>query len=136
MKLADAKKPVDQLFLHPNKPMIQADIARAEALLRSGRAFLFQALQALWDQVHTGEPPSLRQRALVKIACWSATQACAQAVDLMYAAAGGTALYEANRFERCFRDVHAATQHFALANANVELVGRVFLGLDPGTDRF
>jgi hypothetical protein len=38
--------------------------------------------------------------------------------------------------ERCFRDVHAATQHIAVATSNYELAGRVLLGLDPGTPRF
>ena len=135
-ELAGAKTPAGSLSTLRDKPLVQADIARAEALLRSGRAFLFEELEALWEQIKTGAPPSLRQRALVRLACWQATQACTGAVDLMFAAAGGTALYEANRFERCFRDIHAAAQHVALANSNLELIGRVLLGLDPGNARF
>jgi hypothetical protein len=33
--------------------------------------------------------------------------------------------------ERRFRDVHAATQHVALAPRTLEVAGRVLLGLDP-----
>jgi alkylation response protein AidB-like acyl-CoA dehydrogenase len=135
-ELAGTKTPIGSMSALRDKPMLQADLARAEALLRSGRAFMLEEVQRLWEQVQSGEAPSLRQRALVRLACWQATQACVQAVDLMYAGAGGSALYETNRFERCFRDVHAVTQHVALANSNLELAGRVLLGLDPGTARF
>ena len=44
---------------------------------------------------------------------------------------GPTPAPEGNRIERCFRDVHTATQHGALAPRTLELVGRVRLGLDP-----
>jgi hypothetical protein len=55
----------------------------------------------------------------------------------MFALGGGTALFEGNRLERCFRDAHAAGQHVAVATmSNLEPVGRVLLGLDPGTARF
>ncbi|MGO9846689.1 MAG: hypothetical protein ACLPKT_08850 [Methylocella sp.] len=49
---------------------------------------------------------------------------------------GGSALYDSNRFERCFRDIHAATQHIGLTTNNYELAGRVLFGVDPGTSRF
>jgi hypothetical protein len=35
------------------------------------------------------------------------------------------------RIERCFRDVHTATQHGALAARTLDLVGPVRLGVDP-----
>jgi indole-3-acetate monooxygenase len=136
IELAGTKTPPGSISPLREKPMLQADVARAEALLRSGRAFMLEELQRLWEQIQSDETLSLRQRAMVRLACWQATQACVQAVDLMYAGAGGAALYEANRFERCFRDVHAVTQHVALASSNLELSGRVLLGLDPGTARF
>jgi indole-3-acetate monooxygenase len=59
-----------------------------------------------------------------------------RAVDLVYAAAGGSAIYESGRIYRCFRDVHVAVQHIGLTTNNYELASRVLLGLDPGTPRF
>jgi alkylation response protein AidB-like acyl-CoA dehydrogenase len=134
--LAQAKTPMGSAVLLRDKPAIQADVGRAESLLRSARAFLFEAVQELWDEVEGGAPASMRKRALVRLANAQAACASAQVVDLMHNAGGGTSNYERSRLERCFRDVHAATQHIAVATSNYELAGRVLLGLDPGTPRF
>jgi len=75
-----------------------------------------------------------RSRMLVRLAAYQAMQNAIQAVDLMFALGGGTALFEGNRLERCFRDVHAAGQHGAVAAmSNLEPIGRVLLGLEQGT---
>ncbi len=112
-------------------PLLLADLARAEALLRAGRAYLIEALQALWLEAVAGRTPTPAQRVNLRLACWHSTQCCTQAVDLMYATTGGTALYETQPLERCFRDVHAAAQHMALASANLEPLGQALLDLEP-----
>jgi indole-3-acetate monooxygenase len=48
----------------------------------------------------------------------------AQAVDIVYN-------FEEHPLERCFRDVHAATQHAAVAPKGLEVAGRVCLGMEP-----
>jgi indole-3-acetate monooxygenase len=136
VELAEAKTPVGAPGRLREKASAQADVGRAEALLSSARAFLFDQANKLWDTVTAGDVPSLRQRAVARLAAAQAASASAQAVDLLYNAAGGTALYESNVIERCFRDVHATTQHIGTSSANFELSGRVLLGLDPGTPRF
>lgn len=134
--LAEAKTPMGAASRLRDKASAQADVGRAEALLSSARAFMFDEARKLWDTVAAGELPSLRQRAVARLAAAQAASASAKAVDLLHNAAGGSALYEDNLLERCFRDVHAATQHVGISAANFELSGRVLLGLDPGTPRF
>ncbi len=73
----------------------------------------------------------MRQAALLRLARANAVTASVQATDLMYAAAGGSAVYAGNPIERCFRDVHVAAQHTALHPSNYEICGRVMLGLAP-----
>ena len=120
-----------------DKPPAQVEMARAEALLRSGRAYLFNELTAMWHDAQAGKPMTLRAKADVRLAACHATQCAIQAVDLMYQLAGGASLFQGNRLERCFRDVHAGGQHIAVsAQANLEPVGRVLFGLPPGTARF
>jgi alkylation response protein AidB-like acyl-CoA dehydrogenase len=134
--LAEAKTPTGGASRLRDKASAQADVGKAEALLRSARAFLVESAHDIWNAVAAGDMPSMPQRATARLAAAQAAAASAQAVDLLYNAAGGTALYESNLLERCFRDVHATTQHMGTSSANFELSGRVLLGLDPGTPRF
>ena len=116
-------------------PAVQGNVGRAESLLRSARAFLLESAQEAWDEIEAGGSDSLRMRALLRLANTQAAVASAEVVDLMYNAGGGTSVYESSRLERCFRDVHAATQHRAVSAGNYELAGSVLLGLDPGIRR-
>lgn len=136
IELAEGKTPIGGSARLRDKASAQADLGKAEALLSSARAFLVEQLHGVWDTAAKGDMPSLPQRATARLAAAQAAAASAQAVDLVYNAAGGTAIYEHNLLERCFRDVHATTQHVGISSANFELSGRVLLGLDPGTPRF
>jgi alkylation response protein AidB-like acyl-CoA dehydrogenase len=135
-ELASAKTPTGSQNLLRDRPSVQADIARAEALVRSARAFLIEALQDIWEVLVTGGEVTMQQRALGRTAGTHAAISAAQAVDLMYNAAGGTGLYQSCLLERFFRDVHAATQHISVTPTYYELSGRVLLGMSPGTPRF
>jgi len=120
-----------------DKPLAQAEMSRAEALLRSGRAYLFDELGAMWANAEAGQVITLEERAHVRLAAVHATQCAIQATDLMYQLGGGASLFQGGRLERCFRDVHAAGQHVAVSPlSNLEPVGRVLFGLPPGLARF
>jgi alkylation response protein AidB-like acyl-CoA dehydrogenase len=103
-------------------------VGRAEALLRAGRAFLYDTVRALPHSPNWSEEVSDEVRARVRLASAHAAQSAAEAVDLMCNTAGTTAIYASSRLERCFRDVHVATQHMAVAPSNIEMVGQYFLG--------
>ncbi|MCA1645307.1 MAG: hypothetical protein LC797_07510, partial [Chloroflexi bacterium] len=53
----------------------------------------------------------------------------AQAVDLVWAAAGASPVYTSSPLERCFRDIHVATQHAAVGLFSMELIGSALI--DP-----
>jgi alkylation response protein AidB-like acyl-CoA dehydrogenase len=104
-------------------------VGRAEALLRAGRAFLYETVRELPNSPTWSEALSEDLRASIRLASAHAAQNAAEAVDLMFNAAGTTATYTSSRLERCFRDVHVATQHVAVAPSNIEMVGQYLLGL-------
>ncbi len=130
--LAGGKVPVGATAPLRERASVQAQVARAEGLVRSARALLYQTLDEVWQLVLAGETVTTEQQALLRLAATHATSSAVEAVDLMYEAAGTTSLYTDSPLERAFRDVHAAAKHFAVQPATFELAGRVLLGLPPG----
>lgn len=106
---------------------------RADALHTAARAGLHAAVARAWEIVAAGGILANADRMAVRVACAFAAEACAEAVDLVYRAAGGNAIDEAGTIARCFRDVHAATQHIGLAADNYEHAGKLLFGHDGGT---
>jgi alkylation response protein AidB-like acyl-CoA dehydrogenase len=112
----------------------QQEIARAEAALRSGRAFLFEAIGDAWQTLESGDTPTAEQRATVRLSATNAAWASVAAVDSAYNLGGGSSIYESSPLQRCFRDIHTLTQHVMVASSSYEAAGRVLLGKEvpPG----
>ena len=109
----------------------QESVAEAETLLGSARAFVFETVEELWQETLAGRTPTLRQRALVQIACVKAVMASARAVEIVHAAAGTHANALTSPLERRMRDVHVVGQHIVVSPALIEPASRVLLGLPP-----
>jgi alkylation response protein AidB-like acyl-CoA dehydrogenase len=111
--------------------LFQSDLAQAEARLRGARMYLIGTLAEVWREVEKSNRLTLEQRMAIRLA---ASQALAEAVaagDAAYHAAGATAVFERNAFERRFRDLHAVAQQLQGRRAHFETVGRFLLGLEP-----
>ena len=111
----------------------QSDVSKAEALLRSARAFYYETIEAAWESAVAGGRIDTEHRRDIRLATTHATHACADAVDLMYHLAGGTSVYRRSPLQRIFRDVHVATQHMMVSPSTFELTGRLLLGLETDT---
>jgi alkylation response protein AidB-like acyl-CoA dehydrogenase len=133
LALAQGKTPMLTGSKLRDKPVVQHEIARAEAMLQAASAYLYETVAALMERADRREEIDMEMRARVKLAATYATDCAAQAVDIAYRLGGGTANFETSVLQRCFRDVHAVTQHFIVASPNYETVGRVLMGLEPGT---
>jgi alkylation response protein AidB-like acyl-CoA dehydrogenase len=129
--LAGRKVPTRSTSLLRDRPLAQMQLAQAEALVQSAHLLAWQTTARLWEQACAGQPLSIRDMATIRLANTQAVTASAQAVDLMYSAAGGTAVYTTSPLERIFRDIHAATQHAMVAPQTYELLGRVLLHPEP-----
>ena len=112
---------------------MQAYLGRAEALLRSGRAFLYDALSEVWRVVSAGQTLSTAERAMLWLASTHAANTAKEATDLMFSAGGSASPYTANGLERCVRDIQTAAQHVTVAPANYQMAGQAFLGGDMRT---
>lgn len=127
--IAGGKRPAGSAKTLAERPVVQADVARAEAARRSAAALVREALGEAWDDASAGRPPSDELRRRLRLAATNATWQAARAVDLMYHAGGGSSIHESSPLQRVFRDVHVATQHGMVAERTLEPVGRMALGL-------
>ncbi|MEO1473537.1 MAG: acyl-CoA dehydrogenase family protein [Pseudomonadota bacterium] len=129
VELATAKKSQGSKKTLSERQIIQADVAKMEASLRSARAYLFDEIDRTWDVAQfEGEIP-LERRAKLRLACTHMTRTGAEICRMAYDLGGGAALFLENDLQRRFRDAHAATQHIVTAPATYELTGRILLGL-------
>ncbi len=128
--LAGAKTPALGRRLLRERPMIQVRVAEAEAALGSARAFLLETIDAAWTAAGREGAIPLALRARLRLAATTSALGAARAVDAAYEAGGASSIYATSALQRCFRDVHALTQHMLVAPATLELVGRVLLGVE------
>ena len=132
-ELATHKTPFTTSALLCERPQAQLAIASAEARLRSARAFVFEAVDALWDAACAGRPSTDEERAMVRLASSHCCAEAVRAVDIVCEAAGISASQPSCPLERAARDVRVVPQHVMVAPSAVLTAGRVLLGLDPGT---
>jgi alkylation response protein AidB-like acyl-CoA dehydrogenase len=115
-----------------DRPMVQARIAEAEAIVNAARAYVFDAVGRLWTVLCAGGTPSDQEIAQGRLALVHAMHEAVRAVDKVFHAAGTNAIYTRLPLERAFRDVHVAVQHAAGLPGYFESAGKVLLGLPPG----
>src|SRR5438034_10280243 len=127
-ELAGAKTPRAMQGLLRDQAMVQMTVGQAEAALRSGRAFLLEAVREIWAASTSGTL-ALEQRANLRLAATHGIRLAAQIIDSIYNASGATAAYEDHLLQRHFQDIHVITQHLQGRLAHYELIGRYWLGL-------
>ncbi|MEA3214268.1 MAG: indole-3-acetate monooxygenase [Acidimicrobiia bacterium] len=115
---------------------IQVELARAEAAVRSARAFVIESLGASFSTVCMGDDVSVAQRTNTMLAMLNAARSARAAVDTVFGLAGGAALFEDHPLQRCARDLIAGTQHLLLSINTWKTAGRVLCGLEPATHMF
>ena len=111
--------------------VIQSEVAQCEAKLRSARAFIHTVLREMWEEAEEkGDFGADKHWQLRLAATWAIHQA-REVVATIYGAAGSTAVFNENPFERRLRDIHAGTQQGQGRPIHFETVGQLLLGLPP-----
>jgi alkylation response protein AidB-like acyl-CoA dehydrogenase len=110
---------------------VQDAVGRADTLLTSARAYLFDVMGDFWETLVNGGPPSEVQIARFSTVNAYVTGTCAEVVQLVFKAAGGSAVYAKGPFDRCLRDVLTINQHVIGTPRTYEMAGRLLLGLEP-----
>jgi alkylation response protein AidB-like acyl-CoA dehydrogenase len=128
--IAGGKTPTGSRRRLADRAYVQMQVAEAEAAQRTARAFLVDTVAATYEEAACDGEISVGQRAMLRLAATHSVSLSKKAVDLMYDAGGGTSIYKSSPLQRCFRDVHAASQHMMVSSSTLEVAGRVLLGLD------
>ena len=107
-------------------------LSEAEAEVHSARLIMESDGRDIVARAKNEEPADLNQRARIRRNQAYVAKLSVRAVDRLFEAAGGHALFDDNPMQRFHRDVHAASHHFGLVwETPAEEYGRMRLGLDP-----
>jgi alkylation response protein AidB-like acyl-CoA dehydrogenase len=111
--------------------VIQSEVAQCEAKLRSARAFIHTTLKDMWEEAEEKGDFGRDKHWQLRLAATWAIQQSRDVVATIYSAAGSTAVFNENPFERRLRDIHAGTQQGQGRPVHFETVGQILLGLPP-----
>jgi alkylation response protein AidB-like acyl-CoA dehydrogenase len=96
--------------------------------LHGARLLTFETLGEVWSAACAGERLSLEQWGACRAAMTYVTDVAADVATFAYRYGGGPALYLSHPLQRCFRDIHTATQHGVVSDENYEALGLALLG--------
>lgn len=133
--LAIQKRPLGSRTTLAESQVVQIQLAEAEAAYLSARAFVHQSVHEAW-QAAEANALTIGHRRQLRLAATNATLQSARAVDLLYTAAGGSAVYTSSILQRLFRDIHVATQHAMVTPRQYEIAGRLALGVETDVTYF
>ena len=130
-ELAQTKAPAMSAAVLADKPVAQIEIARAEAALQAARAFLYDAVNDVWESLARGDAFTMRQEALLRAAATNAVEMAARVTATINTLGGSSSIYSTSSLQRHMRDAEAVTHHFTVAPHVWEDAGRVLLGRSP-----
>ena len=92
--------------------------------MAAARALAFQVLSRIWGEACAGRMPPPEQQAEARAAAAYITELAQRVTTAAFQAAGGSALFETNPLQRCFRDMYAAGQHFMVSQSAYRALGQ------------
>jgi len=113
-------------------PRVRLAIARAESLLGAARAYVYDTVNRLWNEVERGDV-SMRARRDVGLARIHAHRVACDVVQLMFDTAGPAAVYASSPLDRLLRDAVTINQHLLFNDGVLEQLGQMALGDDVAT---
>ncbi|MBO0692717.1 MAG: acyl-CoA dehydrogenase family protein [Acidimicrobiaceae bacterium] len=129
IRLAGGKTPRGFRNTMSENAVVQSEIARLEAALRSSRHFLYGTLDEAWSAAASGELP-LAERTAVRLASTHCIDQARHVANATYHLAGSDAVRRSGPFERRFRDLNSIAQQMQGRASHYESVGKYLLGFE------
>jgi len=109
-------------------PRVRLAVARAESLLGAARAYVYDTVERLWDEVVTRGSASTTARRDVGLARIHAHRMACDVAQLMFDTAGPAAVYASSPLDRLLRDAVTINQHLLFNDGVLEELGAMALG--------
>jgi len=115
-------------------PVTHLQVAEAATKIGVAEALLYRCADEIEAAAERGEMMDFSKRARVRADCAWAVRQCLEAVETIYLASGGSGIADTSSLGRAWRDLHAVNMHGLLnLQTNMEMYGRIVLGLKPNT---
>jgi alkylation response protein AidB-like acyl-CoA dehydrogenase len=137
-EVAGTKAPRNMHGLLRDQSISQLAVGQAEAALRTGRAYLMQAVREIWDEATSTDAPTVSLDSLtnLRLAATHAIHQSAKVVASLHQLCGATVVFDGHLLQRLFLDMNVITQHGQSRLAHYELVGKHCLGLEIDDSRW
>ncbi|MEU8709902.1 acyl-CoA dehydrogenase family protein [Streptomyces sp. NPDC048565] len=116
-------------------PLTQQQVAAAANRIDAGSALTGRVVALLQERADAGVAPTDEEKAQARGRSAFAADLAKEAVELLYSMSGASVIKRSVPFQRYHRDLLGFSLHaLAQVHTNLEVQGRVLLGLDPGSD--
>jgi alkylation response protein AidB-like acyl-CoA dehydrogenase len=128
-----SKTRVEMLVDHAFRDMstTQRMVGEAEAIWGAAKAYLREAVAAVWKSACKHRSLSDEERIRLRLAGTHGIRCASQVVDMAYALGGAGSIFASSPVQRRFRDVHTITQQIQGRLSHYDTAGQFFLGLEP-----
>lgn len=115
------------VILLSDNTLIQDQIGRSKAILDSSRNYLYDTISTIWQQVTEEGCSGPEHGTLLRLASTHVAESAAEVIETIWKLAGASAIYLGGPFERRYRDIHTATQNFAIRAEHYATAGKMLL---------
>lgn len=109
----------------------QRAVGEAEAIWGSAKAYLREAVSAMWAGACRNRSLTYDERIRLRLASTYGIRSAGEVVDIAYTLCGSDAIFAKSPVQRCFRDVHTIMQQIQGRLSHYDTAGQYFLGLEP-----
>ena len=114
-----------------NRPSVQIEVAKAEALLRSARAYFFETCDEGYARCVAGDSFDDHDLAMLRLAGTNAAHSAFEVVRRIYTIAGTTGIYQGTRINQAMLDAMVIPQHAFIGDTTWQVYGASILGVPP-----
>ncbi|MDE1169131.1 MAG: acyl-CoA dehydrogenase family protein [Pseudomonas sp.] len=114
-----------------DRPLAQVEMAKAEASLRSARAWFYEAIDSAWASVLANEAVSVEQTNMLRLSSTHASRVAAEVARTAQMLSGMSGVYRSSPLSRFVNDAQVITQHAFMGDMTYQNAGAIFFGNKP-----